>query len=317
MPTLAELAADWVTYHVTVKLKATSAASYKSSLRNNILPALGKLRVDLLTSEHAARLHHSLRDKPYAANRTLAILSKMMSYAERKKYRPSGSNPISGLERYREERRERFLTTEELTRLGGALSDPKLKESHSPFALAAIVLLLLTGARLREVLRLRWSDVDLQRGLLLLPDSKTGKKAIILGEPASQVLTTLPRTDSSLVFPGQKADRPMYDLRKSWAKAQLVAGLENVRIHDLRHTFASYSASAGGSLPMIGHLLGHRQPATTARYAHLAASPVRELADRSSGEIASALDAGANLLTEGDCNGEASSCSPERMGRAG
>jgi integrase len=300
MPTLAQLADDWLSHHVSVKLKPKSAADYRSSLRIHILPTLGKLRVDLLTQDHAARLHQTLRNTPYAANRTLAVLSKMMSYAERKGYREQGSNPIRGLERYREEQRERFLNLEELGRLGSALRDPGLQKRHSQFALTAIALLLLTGARLREVLHLKWPEVDLQRGMLLLLDSKTGRKAIILGDPAARLLADVPRTGSEWVFPGLKPDQPMYDLHKSWAGVRRVAGLTGIRLHDLRHTFASYSAGAGGSLPMIGHLLGHSQPATTARYAHLAASPVRALADRSSGVIAAALGPGALIIEPRD-----------------
>lgn len=288
-PTVAELADEWLVFHVDAKLKRDTAAIYRSSLRVNILPHLGRLRVDIVTDIHAAQIHHAARARPYAANKALAILSKMMGYAERKGLRPRGTNPVTGLERFREEKRERFLSRGELARLGAALNDPEVARMHSSFALAAIKLLLLTGARLREALNLRWHEVDLERGLLFLGDSKTGKKAIILGAHAIQQLSAIPRTSSTLVFPGLKPDRPMYDVRKTWARVTAAAKLDGVRVHDLRHTFASYSAGVGGSLPMIGHLLGHSQAATTARYAHLAATPVRDLANRASSVIAIAL----------------------------
>lgn len=289
MPTLATLADEWLTYHVDAKLKPTTARLYRSSLRASILPTLGRVRVDAVTPDAVAQLHHALRAHPYAANRAIAVLSKMLAYAERKGYRPLASNPVRGLERYREEKRERFLSSAELARLGEALRHPETCQSHSPFALAAISLLILTGARLREVLRLKWSEVDLERGLLLLGDSKTGKKAIVLGDAALKLLASLPRTASPLVFPGATPDKPMYDVRKAWTRVTRAAGLPGLRIHDLRHTYASACAGLGGSLPMIGHLLGHAQPATTARYAHLAASPVRDLADRAAAAIAAAL----------------------------
>jgi integrase len=203
--------------------------------------------------------------------------------------RPRNSNPVKGLERYPEEKRERFLSREELARLGAALSDEGVIDRHSPFALAAIGLLLLTGMRRNEALRLRWPEVDLERGLLLLRDSKTGKKAIILGEHAVQLLAELPRTSSEWVFPGAKPGCPLEGIRKAWASVTKAAGLKGVRIHDLRHTFASYSAGAGASLPMIGTLLGQSQAATTQRYAHLAQDPVRDIANRAGELIARAV----------------------------
>jgi integrase len=289
MPTVAEFADQWLELHVDTKLKSATARLYRSTLRSTILPAIAQVRIDQLTDDHVSKMHHVARATPYVANRAIAIVSKLMNYAERKGLRPRNSNPVKGLERYREEKRERFLSRDELGRLGAALSDPEVTARHTLFTLAAIALLLLTGMRLNEALRLRWIDVDLERSLLLLADSKTGKKAIILGEHAVRLLAGIPRTDSPWVFPGGKINRPLYDLRKAWASVTKAAGLEGVRVHDLRHTFASYGAGAGGSLPMIGKLLGHSQAATTERYAHLAHDPVREIANRASEVIALAL----------------------------
>ena len=289
MPTVAELAEEWLTFHVDVMLKPATARLYRSTLKSTILPPLGRVRVDQITDDHVARMHNAARETPYAANRALAIVSKMLGYAERKGYRPRGSNPVRGLERYRESKRERFLSREELQRLGMALSDPGIAARHSPFALAAIALLVLTGMRLNEALKLRWTEVDFERGLLLLADSKTGAKGIVLGEPALRLLAGLPRTESRWAFPGAQANKPLYDVKKTWASVTAAAKLEDVRIHDLRHTFASVSAGKGATLHMIGRLLGHSHPATTARYAHLVDDPVREIADRSSASIADAL----------------------------
>jgi len=293
MPIVGELADEWLELHVDAKLKPSTARLYRSTLKSTILPAIAQIRVDQLADDHITKMHHAARKVPYAANRALAIVSKMMAYAERKGLRPKNSNPVKAIERYREEKRERFLSHDELARLGSALSDPDIMARHSLFALAAVGLLLLTGMRLNEALKLRWTEVDLERGLLQLGDSKTGKKAIILGEQALRLLTDMPRTDSLWVFPGGKAGQPLYSLKKAWAAVINLASLEGVRIHDLRHTFASFSAGAGGSLPMIGRLLGHSQAATTLRYAHLAHDPVRQIANRASEAIALALGAAA------------------------
>jgi integrase len=157
-----------------------------------------------------------------------------------------------------------------------------------PHAAAALRLLILTGARLREILNLRWEWVDLERGLLLLPDSKTGRKTIVLNAPAMAVLAGLPRT-GDYVIAGDNPEKPRADLNKPWRAIRKRAGLTNVRIHDLRHTHASIGAGAGLGLPIIGKLLGHSQPSTTARYAHLDADPLRSASEVIAGRIAAAM----------------------------
>ncbi|MDX2205813.1 MAG: tyrosine-type recombinase/integrase [Hyphomicrobiaceae bacterium] len=287
--TLSELVERWLSEHVEVKLKPSTARSYRSALDTIVLPAIGKLRVDVIDETHVARMHYGARATPYVANRALAIVSKVMHYAERRGLRPRGSNPVKGLERFKEHRRERFLSPEELARLGAALRDPSLAARHSPFAVAAIQLLLLTGMRRGEALSLKWREVHLSRGLLMLEDSKTGQKPVPIGGAAVQLLAGLPRTSSAYVFPGEKPGRPLEGVRRIWDAVREAAELPEIRIHDLRHTFASVAALEGASLPMIGKLLGHSQPATTARYAHLAHDPVKGVADRISNQIGSAL----------------------------
>ena len=151
-------------------------------------------------------------------------------------------------------------------------------------------MLILTGARLREILHLRWEHCDLQRGLLLLPDSKTGKKTIVLNGAALALLAELPRI-GDFVIAGSNPQRPRADLQRPWALISKRAGLVGVRIHDLRHTYASVGAGSGLGLPIIGKLLGHRQAATTQRYAHLDAHPLRVAAEAISAPIAAALGA--------------------------
>src|SRR5262249_41130704 len=148
-------------------------------------------------------------------------------------------NPARGLERYREQGRERYLTSSELAHLGDAL------QKLGPFPAAAIRLLLFTGARLREILNAKWEWLDTERGLLFLPDSKTGKKTILLGAPAMAVLASLPRIKGNPhIIPGEKPGQPLADLNRPWAAVTKAAGLEGVRIHDLRHSFASFGAGA-------------------------------------------------------------------------
>lgn len=186
------------------------------------------------------------------------------------------ANPCSGIERYPEHGRERFLTSDELARLGDALRETRI----DPFAAAAIRLLILTGARLREILDAQWQHVDIERGVIFLPDSKTGKKPVYLSAAALEMLAGLPRIEGNPhIIPGKKAGQPKADLKKPWAAVCKAAELEGVRLHDLRHSFASIGAGASMGLPVIGKLLGHSQAATTHRYAHLDADPLRRAAD--------------------------------------
>jgi integrase len=160
-----------------------------------------------------------------------------------------------------------------------------------PFAVAAIRLLLLTGARLREILGAQWPQVDLERGVIFLPRSKTGRKPIYLSAAAIAVLASLPRIEGNpYIIAGAKHGAPRADLKGPWARVRLAAGLDDLRIHDLRHSFASFGAGASLGLPIIGKLLGHSQAATTHRYAHLDADPLRRAADAIGSTIAAAMD---------------------------
>ena len=159
----------------------------------------------------------------------------------------------------------------------------------SPFATAAIRLLLFTGCRLREILHLKWTDLDLDRGMLHLADSKTGRKSVVLSAPALEILAALPRL-GDYVIAGTDPTQPRSDLKRPWTLVCRRAGLEGLRLHDLRHSFASVGAGAGLGLPVIGKLLGHASPTTTARYAHLDNDPVRRATNAIGATIAAALD---------------------------
>ncbi|MDP7098064.1 MAG: site-specific integrase [Rhodospirillales bacterium] len=289
-PTVADLAAMFLQEHVRTKRKASTAEFCRDILERIVVPKLGRLRVTDVTHSDVARLHHSLRGTPYQANRVLAVMSKMFNWAEPKGYRESGSNPCRHVEKNPEKGRERFLSEEELVRLADVLNEAEHEGNESPYITAAVRLLIFTGARRGEILNLEWSHVDFKQAMLLLPDSKTGKKTIYLSPPALEVLANIPRLESNpFVICGNKPGEHLVNLTKPWRRIRKRAGLEDVRIHDLRHSFASVAASGGLSLPMIGKLLGHTQAATTERYAHLAADPIRAANEAIGQRIAAAM----------------------------
>jgi integrase len=199
-------------------------------------------------------------------------------------------NPCGGIKRYREVKRQRFLSLAELKALGEAMQSMEEEGTLGLYVAAAVRMLLLTGARLREILTLQWEYVDLERGLLLLPDSKTGEKVITLNSQAVTLLKALPRLEKNpYVLPGQRTGQHLVNIRLPWLEICKKAKVRNVRIHDLRHSFASVAGASGGTLPLIGKLLGHHQAQTTSRYVHLAGNPVTELAERTGQTIADAL----------------------------
>lgn len=306
-PTIAELAARFLAEHAEAKRKGSTAAEYKRLLDRIILPALGERKVADVTRADVTKLHHANRAAPYQANRVLAVLSKMFNLAERWGLRPDGSNPCRHVEKFAERKRERMLSPAELARLGDALT----AHDGSPYAVAAVKLLVFTGARLGEVLGLRWEWIDFERGEARLPDSKTGAKTLHLPPPALAVLAALPRLDGNpYVIAGAKPGAALVNLEKPWRAIRRPAGLDDVRLHDLRHAFASVAASSGMGLPIIGKMLGHSQPATTARYAHLASDPVKAAAAAVAGKIAAAMAGGS-----GDTGKDGATVLPLRSGR--
>jgi integrase len=227
---------------------------------------------------------------PYQANRTLGVLSKMMNLAEIWGLRDRHSNPCEDIQRYPERKRERFLSLKELKALGRVLDAAESDGSESKYACTAFRLLLLTGCRLSEIQKLEWKHVYLDEGELRLPDSKTGAKTIHLGAAAIALLRTLPRVEKNpFVIAGKNSGSHLTDLQRPWRRIRAIAGLGEARIHDLRHTFASGGLAVGEGLAMIGKLLGHTQVQTTARYAHLAADPVKQAADKIVERLAGAL----------------------------
>jgi len=290
--TVAELAARYLEEHVDVHCKPGTQKMYRRMLKLFILPAYGRRAVDEVEREHIANLHLDMRDTPYQANRALDVGTKLFNLAEEWKLR-TGGNPCKFVRKYREHKRERFLTDEEFRRLGEVLTEMEADGSLPVYPAAAVRLLMLTGCRRNEILELQWKHVDLAAGELRLPDSKSGARLVPLSPAAAQVLTRLPRIKGSpWVIPGTKPGRHLPDLNHYWERVRERADLDGVRLHDLRHSFASRALALGESLSMIGKLLGHNKIDTTARYAHLSRDSIKA----SSARVADSI--GADILEQ-------------------
>ena len=280
-PTVASLAERFMRDHVGTRCKPDTAATYRSLIGNYVEPALGSMVLEEVGRAEVTALHHGLRATPVTANAALGLLSKMFKIAEAWGLVPAGNNPCRGLRRYRTRARERFLTQEEFRRLGRALRDLEAEGKAWPVAVAAIRLLALTGCRRSEILGLRWDDVDRTAGELRLRDAKAGPRMVPLTAPARKVLEGIPRApDDTWVFPGGNGKRHLGNLSYYWGSVRERAGLDEVRIHDLRHSYASRALALGESLSAIGRLLGHRHVVSTARYAHLMREAEKAAASR-------------------------------------
>ena len=307
---VARLAARYLRQYVRPKKKPNTVAIYRHAIAAHILPALGRKDAREVTRQDVSQLHLSMQRRPAMANRVVATLSAIYGWAEREGILPEGYlSPTRHIEAYREKVHERYLSVDELARLGEAIRvaetagvewSPRAGASakHAPkaenrlvkidrYSAAALRLLIFTGARLREILHLEWSDVDLDRGLLRLRDSKPGPKTILINPPARAVLVALPRK-GRFVIRGE-SDSPRADLKRPWALVCRAAKLPGLRLHDLRHSFASVGAGDGHGLIIVGKLLGHSQARTTERYAHLDNDPLRKASDAIASKIAQAM----------------------------
>lgn len=333
-PTVAQVA-DAFLAECAAKLKRSTVYEYRRLLGESIVsrgPTKGELRggelrrelgnskVAEMTRSQVAKLHLEMKNRPYMANRALAALSALFTYAERQGHRAPGTNPCLGIDDYREEKRERYLKEPELAAINAAL-EKGLREGlplpqrrkrarateatrkHrakdagrpvplNPVGVGALRFLLLTGWRKGEALSLRWSDIDQGRGIATLSDTKTGRSNRHLSTYAVQEIESMRayrQLGNPYVFPGAVAGKPYADLSRIWDVVRHEAGVQDVRLHDLRHSFATFAASAGQDLPLIGALLGHRDVATTARYAHLIPERQQHAAEASSAAVAAAL----------------------------
>ncbi len=280
-PTVGELVETYIKEVVEVRLKPKSAKTYRGPIDNHILPAFG--RKPALSIDHAAvsAFHHSLRRTPRMANQAVEVLFRIYRAAEERETIPEGSNPCRQIAMNRPRRHERFLTDEEFQRLGWALDEAEEKGGARKYAAMAVRLLLLTGCRKNEIVYLHWDHVDLEAGEMRLPDTKTGPRTVQLSPAAVELLERIPRVDGNPhVIAGARGAKAMSNLQQHWAVIRKCAGLEDMRLHDCRHSFASRALALGESLPMIGRMLGHSEVKTTARYAHLARDSVHEAGER-------------------------------------
>jgi integrase len=306
--TMAELCMRYLEDYAALHKKRSSAEMDQRMIERFIVPSLGKRKIADVSRADIIKLHRSIRETPYMANRVLSLVSKMMNLAERWDLRPDGSNPTKHVEKFTEEKRERYLSLAELGRLGDVLAEAVLDGSEPQSAIAAIKLLIFTGCRRDEILTLRWDEnVDFVGQCLRLQESKTGAKIVHLGAPALETLQGIERVEGNPhVIIGKKPGTRLINLRKPWRRITKKAGLDDVRIHDLRHTFASIGAGAGLSLPIIGKMLGHTQARTTQRYAHLSADPIKQATETVSKSIVAAMrgDKGEVVPMHGDHTGK-------------
>jgi integrase len=273
-PLVNELIERFEAEHIARKRPGTRV-EYRRPLRLHVRPLLGRVPVADVTHADIEKLHRRLvqNGTPSAANRAIAVLGKMFALAM--KWGMRGDNPARGIERIPEHPRERYLSAEELSRLGTVLERHPERRSAN-----AVRLLLLTGARRNEVLGATWEQFDLSTGTWTKPHTATKQAKlhrVPLSPQAVALLAEMRKADAGqFLFPGQSAGKPLAEIKRFWAAACRQAGIEGARLHDLRHTYASVLASSGLSLPIIGALLGHSQAATTQRYAHLMDDPLRQ-----------------------------------------
>ena len=295
-PTIADMAERYMTEHVALRCKPTTARSCRAILDIHLLPEFGNLRLGEIAPGRVAVLHYRLHETPIMANQVVDMLSRLFHMAAKTGEAPAGGDPCRFIKKYPTRSRERFLSEREFARLGSVLDELEAEGRISTFAAAGLRLLMLTGCRRNEILKLRWEDVDLEHDELRLRDAKTGARAVPLSPTARRVLAHLPRQpDNPWVLCGRASGARLGNLNPSWEAVRKMAGLEDVRIHDLRHSFASRALSLGESLPMIGKLLGHRNVQTTARYAHLARDSVKTAAGRVADSLAADLDTSPHL----------------------
>lgn len=285
-PTMKEFGQRFLDEHVALHCKPSTQAEYRRSVELFINPKIGSHRMIDITRADVVEIHQSMKATPYQANRTLGVLSIMFTVAHTWGVRSDGVNPCWKVKRYKEQKRERYLTPDELARLGKVLRETNAERE----AAFCIQLLLLTGCRLGEIQKLKWEYVDLKSGLLRLPDSKSGAKLVAIGQAVVDVFKSIPKVENNpYVITGTIDRQHLTDMQKPWRRLRKRAGLDDVRIHDLRHSFASDALQLGEDLTMIGRLLGHTQVQTTARYAHLKTDPIRAAANKVSDAIALAL----------------------------
>lgn len=299
--TLAEFAVRYIELYAKLNKKASSVKGDQYKLGTNIIPRFGKLKMTDVTRQDIIKLHQSMKNTPYQANRVLALLSHMFNIAELWDVRPERTNPCYMVKKYKEYKNKRYLSIGEITYLSDTLREVESENVELAGVVPALRLLIFTGCRREEILTLKWDHVDIENCCLNLPDSKTGEKKVFLNAPALEVIINIERIEGNpYVIIGRKPGTHMINIRKPWLRirerttAAILAdnagkGINDVRIHDLRHSFASAAFGGGQTLSIIGKILGQSDVQTTARYAHLADSPQRQANEAVGATLAAAM----------------------------
>lgn len=281
--TIRDLSERYMEDHCKGRCKESTLAAHQWLLDKYVLPKFGARKITELQSTEIAKYHQSLRKTLYNANRMLGLLKAMFNKAEQWGLLPANASPASNIKPFTERKRQRFLSAEEFKTMFNTVEDLEQLKVIGTYQAAAIRLLALTGCRLNEILKLEWTSVDFVNNRLLLENHKTdrkGAKAIPLNGPAKKILANLTRVDNNdYVIVGKNDEGHIVNLQKPWKRTRESAKLEDVRLHDLRHSFASAAASAGIPLQIIGGMLGHSSPQTTARYAHLSQDPIHQASE--------------------------------------
>jgi integrase len=307
-PTVNDVCDRYLAEHARPHKKSSSTRKDEQNLRLHVRPRWGSRKIQSIDLEDVQRMHHDMRETSGAANRVLALFSKICNLCEAWGLRSQHSNPCRHVKKYKEKKIHNSISEIEIARLAKVLreaeeaharvSDGRPRDTdadlaENPNAVAALRLLVFTGCRREEVLKLRWDEVRADRHRLELADSKSGEKHVTLNTAAEEVIAaqkTRRIVGNEYVFPGLRKGRPLVGLPRIWYRLRKRAGLgEAIRIHDFRHAFGEIAAGSNLSLHMIGRLLGHTVPATTARYAKFADDPTRRAAEQIGETITKAM----------------------------
>ncbi|MGR3529776.1 MAG: tyrosine-type recombinase/integrase [Sulfitobacter sp.] len=285
---MAALCDRFLTEYAEHHCKPSTRKGYEIVVRTCIKPKLGPRKIVDISRVEIVAFHHGMRDRPYMANRAVSILSKMFNLAEDWGMRKDGANPARRIKKFKEEEKKRYLSDDEQARLGHVLAEALETGQETPYVVSAIYLLMLTGCRLGEILTLQWDYVTARH--LELPDSKTGRRRIPLPREAYDVIMSLPRVvGNPYVILGESDEGHLINLQKPWRRIKAKAGIDDVRMHDLRHTYASVAVMSGIDPFLLKEIMGHKNLQTTLRYSHFADEAVQKAAGSVASRLAGAM----------------------------
>ena len=276
-PSMAALCDRFLTEYAEHHCKPSTRKGYEIVIRTCIKPKLGPRKIVDISRAEIVAFHHGMRDRPYMANRAVSILSKMFNLAEDWGMRKDGANPARRIKKFKEEEKKRYLSDDEQARLGDVLAEALETGQETPYTVSAIYLLMLTGCRLGEILTLQWDYVTARH--LELPDSKTGRRRIPLPRVAGNPYVIL----------GESDEGHLINLQKPWRRIKAKAGIDDVRMHDLRHTYASVAVMSGIDPFLLKEIMGHKNLQTTLRYSHFADEAVQQAAGSVASRLAGAM----------------------------